>query len=458
MSQKDIPIAIPAGQEKNLPVNEYDFLFLKSAPYEITVTIDQQPLKMQKGDVTEQSGMKSITLTNNGSVDIIVTVTVGKGRYNRVIVSGELNVSAYVSSEAIGESKSLPLAITKTVGVIDTVEETVLAGQSIQNANTGPAGNRFAVTQHDGEFYAVHQDNLYRFNKAAGGWAATLAWDLTSIGGSWPGHIFSAGVTAGGTIYMIAGSSLYRASLNDRSVVLLQANIVVGTSSARGGGLLNNKFYFSEKYYDAGITQDVNYLRWYDLETGGTGSIAVPVSYGQRLYVRGDYLYMSNNGSDTHNKLNPETGDLIEEVTGLGTFTGGLAFSETEDFCFYGDTSEYDYGYSDAGQKYGTIYVENTGDSSTRKEVLLKEPVEWFTRGADTVMTGAILKPIFKGIALNEGDSYLDDVVSFAWTDGITQKKLDGGTKTLKLRGIDDYFSIALTSEVSVSLIGEAFE
>ena len=399
----------------------------------------------------------SFEVDNTSDVAQSVTFVVGEGDYEKIIVSGELNVSAYVTSIGSGESASLPTDVIKTVGLIDTVEEVVAEGQELFRADTTPADSRFAVIQHDGEFYAVHRDNLYRFNKAAGGWSATLGWDLTNIGGSFPGHVFAACVTPGGTIYFISQQNLYVASLLNRVVFLVQSTVIRTPPPTRGGGYLNGKFYFSEKFYDSGLAADVNYLRSYDIETGAIASIPVEVSFGERCWVRGDYVYMASNGNSNYNKLNPVTGDLIEVVSGDAGGLGGKAYSEADDYVFYPQSTEYIYGYADAGTKYGTIYVETTGDSTTRKEIVLKEKFEWFTRGADTIMTGPILKPIYRGVALNEGADYLDKIVSFKWTDGITLKTLSGGTQTLRKRGILDGYSIALSSEVTFSVLVENF-
>ena len=72
-------------------------------------------------------------------------------------------------------------------------------------------------------------------------------------------------------------------------------------------------------------------------------------------------------------------------------------------------------------------------------------------------MTGPIMKPLYRGVALNAGVDYLDKIVSLKWTDGISQKTLSGGTQTLKKRGIEDNFQIALSSEFTMGVLVESF-
>ena len=110
-SQGEKKIFLEAGQ-KGYPVRAAgDFVYVRSAPKPIRVIIDGQPIVMEAGEKRRiprsevgQLGFDSFEVDNLSDSPQSVTLVVGEGDYEKLIVSGQLNVSAYISTSVNGES------------------------------------------------------------------------------------------------------------------------------------------------------------------------------------------------------------------------------------------------------------------------------------------------------------------------------------------------------------------
>jgi hypothetical protein len=88
---RDIPKYIPANGVTVIPLAMDTFVYLKESPVDVYVSTDQERLEMQQGDkLVFEVPAKEMVIENPTNNRIRVVVTVGKGDYDRLHVSGEL--------------------------------------------------------------------------------------------------------------------------------------------------------------------------------------------------------------------------------------------------------------------------------------------------------------------------------------------------------------------------------
>ncbi|WP_445354178.1 hypothetical protein ACJJI5_12375 [Microbulbifer sp. EKSA008] len=121
-SHGDKPIFLKANSTVNVQ-SPGDFIFLRSADYPVRVVLNGDSVTMDPGekrrldrelDNPELPAFSEFEVQNTTNIDQLVTFVVGVGDYEKVIVSGEMNISPYVNT-VFGTSATLPAEFTKTI-------------------------------------------------------------------------------------------------------------------------------------------------------------------------------------------------------------------------------------------------------------------------------------------------------------------------------------------------------
>ena len=457
MSSQGEKKAYLEGNQKGYPVRAGgDFVYLRKAVFPVRVIIDGQPITMEAGEKRRiprkepgRQAFDSFEVDNTSDVAQSVTFVVGEGDYEKVIVSGELNVSAYVTSAGNGVSASLPEEITKTMGLINATEQDVVKGTIKQDSavNTG-AGFCFASFVYESEFYGMDNDNLYQLDTAAAAFKSTTALDWTGIVRDSSQNVHCAGVTAGGTVYFKHGNDLYKFSLYDLKVRLLLSGVFGNSTTNLGGFVHKGYFYFSDFLL-------VDRVVVYEIATNSY-SVWSHANLKKTIYSRGDgKVYSASIGSSDEYEFTL-AGDYVANNVGAGySSQAGSLVSHDGSIALTSQNNFYRFVWAKSATYYGEVYIENTGDAATRKNILLDEPFEFAPILSKTRMTGRVVRVIMRMLLQTDGAGYLDSVVAFEWTDGYNTRKISGGTQTWQLRDIDDDISILLDSEFTLTRLPE---
>ncbi|WP_346840157.1 hypothetical protein [Microbulbifer sp. SAOS-129_SWC] len=164
-SNGDEPIFLKAGVNTNVRAPG-DFVFLKEAAFPVEVTIHGQTVKMDPGESRgiprsnyNEPAFSSFEAKNTGPADQSVVFVVGEGSYNKVIVDGQVNISAYVKTAARGTADSLPTDYQREVGAL-SVGETVITADTADWTGTGVKDVSYGVACiFNGLFYLLYDDN-----------------------------------------------------------------------------------------------------------------------------------------------------------------------------------------------------------------------------------------------------------------------------------------------------------
>ena len=442
-SQRDLKLIIPANGVLN-PNAQGDFIFVKDAAVAVHVFLHDQEIEMERGDVRKVTRpFEKFTIENRTANDVAVRLVVGFGDYNRLIVQGEMNVSAYVRSSGNGISAALPDRITKEIGLDNNNEVELFAGTVVTDSPAVTYAG--AVFLWDDEFYAVDSSNLYRLDKVNDGVFA----DTVALSSGLPGHARGAAVNTRGEIFVSTEHEIYKIAFDGTNFGSV-ANMG-GTSFGGGGGSLGDVVYFSDYYTDAyGIFE-------YNTITGDTRLVKDAVNNGQMLGVRDGVLYRLAYGGGGGHAVDPVTLEIDPDETAI--FVGAqrqTAFSPMDDLAATGNqgaSSTFSVRNASDITHYGKIWVQEVGDPTTRRYLALLEEYIWYPRNGKTVMVGQVLKAIMASIERNYSSDYLDRVVSITYSDGLNTHLISSGTQSWALRGLEDEIHLALDSQVIIELL-----
>ncbi|WP_444884862.1 hypothetical protein [Microbulbifer sp. PSTR4-B] len=153
--QPQVPITIEAGGE---------FVFIDQGE-NLEVRVDGMIMPNRNaGDIMRINGaFKRVTVTS--SVEQVAVLIIGFGEYNRLIISGELNISPYVTTHH-GTSSTLPMDVTKTVTLENAEQWSALATDKyVKDSTTIPADcdQNGGIYFHDGSVYALTRAGLAKY-------------------------------------------------------------------------------------------------------------------------------------------------------------------------------------------------------------------------------------------------------------------------------------------------------
>lgn len=484
MSQGEKRVLIPAGAE-GFPVRaQGDFIFVRACSFPIRVIVDGQPITMEAGEKRVfkrknpiEMAFSDFQVDNLSTVAQQVTFITGEGDFEKIIVSGELNVSAYVNTATFGVSKSLPMETTKTVGIDDLTPRTINAGTEVTNTGAQSGAVTQAAFYFDGSCYGIDHLNIYRFTEATapGTVDETLPLsNMASFGITATNNNAVYGAVADkntGNVYFFGGFEkyLYKFSIGSRAVSRVSLTPLMSSQIAygRGLGLVGRELVAYDKNLNGadGVGGDgrVGSLVFWNIDTNEKRTVPLQNVPG-KTYVDIGYIAPDGNfhicGAGTSNRLIFSLdGTYLGEENGWissglhGGFLPDGVNSITRDT---GNTGWAIKAFKQV-QVAGSIFVQDGADTSTRKIIYLDSAPNYYPKNSGAVVVGQILTSVMK--YLNPAKSFaLDFVTSFKFSDGNAIRKYDSGTQSFALRGFVDNFPVFLDSEVTVGFLPEFFE
>ena len=445
-SHRDVRLLIPAGGTIN-PNYKGQFVYVKEAAQNVVVSIHEQAVEMVAGDVRRvESSFDKFSVHNPTDVSAQVRLVVGFGEYNRLIVQGEMNVSAYVRSSANGVSAALPDSITKEIGLDNNVPVVRTSGAVI---TTSPAvANSMAVFLWDDEFYAVTQTHLYQLDKENTG----VFVSSTVLSTPLPSTAVGAAVNSRGEIFVHSNQQIVKLDFagNNFGSVINMGGLFEGV----GGASVGDKVYFLTLSV-FGPPIDVWNIFEYDTVTGDWRSVPDPVNHGNVLGMRDGVLYRHGFGASGGFPVDINTLE-VGVVAVLNVMVGGqaqTAFSPMDDLAATGNNTDFSVREATDITHYGKIWVQEVGDASTRRYLALLEEYVWYPRNGKTVMVGAVLKAILAATERAYDSDYLDRIVSISYYDGLNTHLISSGTQSWALRGLKDELHLALDSEITIEIL-----
>lgn len=479
MSHGDNPVLLQPGVETQVRAPG-DFVFLKKAAFPVEVTIRGQTVEMEPGEVRNiprseynQVAFDSFTAKNMGAADQQVVFVVGEGSYNKVIVSGEMNVSAYVKTGR-GESLSLPMEIRRECGVIDLDEISYTGGTMITSSVTSDSDSTSATTvYYRGDFYCfvvgAVAGRIYRFSENS---TVDGAEDLGEWAYPVPGdNLIHATVDESGTVYI-----LFQYQDGGETVPLVGFfNILEPNNESEWGALslddLSSGSHHKIHYFGGRIYYHS------DQSFGDVASVTVdglteyreePGLGGGWSYGFGNYFWTMTITGGTLNRILPGGGVVDTGVTVpsqefqtsiVGSFNEhGTAFCQYISASDNGGQGKVEiYRHADFST-YGRLYIQPVGDSSRRLEYPLIEPG---MAGIQPVQGGQVVRANWVDrVVFSAGGvyDYSDYVTGYEFDNGLVTKTYDSGTQTFARRGmlVPETMHIFDGSEVVVKILPEA--
>ncbi|AYM04235.1 hypothetical protein D8911_14625 (plasmid) [Levilactobacillus brevis] len=384
--------------------------------------------------------------------DQIVELVLGFGEFSRLIVSGELNVSAFVNTQGIGQAKSLPMELVRTVGVQNIGKVQISAGTDIVGAGALDSGGKTPGNfWFNGDAWTVLNDSLVRLSRAGAGGAPddTYTIDTTIAGIGWQAasRVRAADIAPDGTIYMLQYRSLFKMGIGERIVQQIALNVAPG-GQAQGGFIDGEWFYFIEEASDE--------IQRLNIVTNQIESFFPTLVTG--MYKIGNKLYLHSSGSSTHEVYAWPSMDRLPDENRPAWSTG---VSGSPDGRYVATTGAgnnslvIEHAYDKT--VYGEFYAQEGADLSTRQIVEITQPFGYYEVAAGKVIFGGVLTALC-GV-LNPGLSNpLDFVTAFRFKDGRYVREVSSGTQSFALRRIEDDFPVLVESEVTLTVLPEIFD
>jgi hypothetical protein len=165
MSQTDVNKIVPASGQINVPVRG-EFVFFKTGASRVRVTIHDESVVMEPGDVRRVTKpFSGFEMTNLSGIDQAVELVVGFGEYNRLVVRGEISsFSSVLGSDGVARldtRKRISYDIGLTVADPKTFTYLGDTGQFNVALQTGGKAIRQTAILPNGNVLALFQDGLF---------------------------------------------------------------------------------------------------------------------------------------------------------------------------------------------------------------------------------------------------------------------------------------------------------
>lgn len=453
MSQRDIRVIVPAGGSTQVSA-QGDFIYCKTAGNEIKIILNATTLVMREGDKTRiekkhgmQAAFDSFEIQNNSATDLSVVLVVGFGDYERIVVSGELNVSSYVKTNTIGVSAGLPYLQEKTIGLVSE-DQLVVARDDTKQTGQNVPNKAYDCFYFEGEFYGIDRDTLYQIDTTADNLhKATFALDWSGVALSTDVNVWACDVTKSGEVYFFSGRNFYKFQMRSKRVELLATNLA--TTPHYGGRIIGNYFYCV--YATNAVARiDLTTIALEEIYYGAHGRACVFTlpEYPNEFLTRSSLQLASRFTLD---------GEFIDTINTGYYSVYGVKHSDDGALAVYSDNLRYTVRYAASQTIYGELFVEEIGDALTRKSALITTPVTYYDNPKGVTIYGGVIRHIIAAMTGKDNPNYLDYLVSFEWSSGFTTKKISSGTQSWALRNIVDEVDISTTSNFKIELLPAAF-
>ncbi|ACR12742.1 hypothetical protein TERTU_1440 [Teredinibacter turnerae T7901] len=457
MSQRDIVKYLEPGLAVNVPLNSDEFVYVKDAPREIDVTINQQVLKMERGDKSRFSApVDELVLLNPHDVRIRVVLTVGRGDYEKLVVSGELSLAENIRTNALG-SINMPVEFTKTFGLVSDVQVVHAANTVI---STTPiidvTGSNFARAffEWDNKIYLIDNTHIYIYDYAANlvGTKA-LSNSLQYICGGDVDPV-------SGNAYVVERNGIVRINLYSGDVFSVYNEAGFYFGCGLGAHIVGGELVFIRAKTTAGDSYKANEVL-YRYPLGADEVNALPLTgfggnYTQNLSIdreRGELL-QSGSGSHVYQAFDMRSQRYLGERRFAVTHSGGYLSRKKNNFITSKNNS-IEVCTVDAIEYAARLYIQDGEDETTRREFSIAGDYGFLSRNSGVVLRGNIVAAILQGLDIGGGlaSNYLDYVVSLKYTDGNYTLLRDAGSSSFAYRGYEDIGELLLESEVTIRLL-----
>lgn len=472
MSHGDTPILLKPGIETQVRAPG-DFVFLKKAAFPVEVNIRGQIVEMEPGEVRNiprneynQMAFDSFTAKSVGAADQQVVFVVGEGSYNKVIVSGQLNVSAYVETALNGQAKSLPMTLEKTFGV-ESIGKTDVDDFNEITSSATHANDGRGVFYWAGYFYKVNKDGIRWIdeNTAVGTNEGSALFDTSAVSPNQPTYCYGADINSRGEIFFFGNATgdLYVCPIGSLLLkrIELAAHPGVGTSNTTGFAIVEDIAYWAVI-----PSSGTPYLRRYDTikreflsDLTITGLVSSQPNY-DAFGKRGDKIYVRITSASDLEEIDKSTGASLGRnvVCHPVAQVWDWAFSPDFKLVAKGDVTDVAIHWATDSTFYGKIWVQDGSDAATRKSLWLEsEPAYYQTPTGYVFLAGAI-EMILAAANRGKAENYLDYVTAFEFFDGSNTRKVGSGTQSFTLRGIADNWPTFAEGPVKIELLPEFFD
>ncbi|WP_299592705.1 hypothetical protein [uncultured Microbulbifer sp.] len=438
------------GPKAGKPVQKPgDFIFLREAAFPVRVIVNGDPVTMEAGEKRRFDrslgnpnipAFDTFEIENTANFAQRVVFVVGTGDYEKIIVSGEMSVSAFVKTATMGEALSLPMKLEREVGIESLAEQTFTTGTVVWDGGDNDIPGEGACVWWDGKFHTFDEDGMRRAfspTSAAGVYDSETTWFEPS------GDLLGGTITPDGWVYMRGLNNLYRMHISESQ----PTEIAVPGDNFLGwqGGISGGMHYYQGRIYTLNRFEDITSC---DLE-GGDWRVETNASVSGELTGFGDLLW---NGANQVFKISPSgvverRADLDRIVVTQGVFSGdGLYQAKIQ--------SGYGYRVCEASTvtTYGQLYVQPVGEAARRKVITLFEKPLTYPYAGETAVVRDWIEDILGGAG------YLDFLTKYRYDAGPYEKEIGAGTESFALRGLSvDPFPVLDGATVSIELLPEFF-
>ncbi|WP_295797412.1 hypothetical protein [uncultured Microbulbifer sp.] len=362
--------------------------------------------------------------------DQVIKLVLGFGEFSRLIVSGELNVSAYISTQSGGVADALPADITREVGAVSLATEVMVGGNEVVASGMDSC---YGATYKDGKFYAVISTGAI----VELGLDTVSGVDFTypASAGFSSSNMNSLAITDGFRVFMrhIAGA-IYKADYPGADLVPIAPAGTLGgyiTTTRRGLHIWGDRIYclhgdgtkiLSFDFFGQDVREEIAISHATDsiMLLGAEDRLysnfnSVKNFAGYRITANGivrdeslDFSYGSGvSGASYYEAITPDTLHGIR-------WTG---IQETRDITTYGE-----------------LYSQPVGDASRRVTQKLFDRVASFDRYGATVVSFDWLPFVVSSVG--GGTDYLDYLTGYKYDNGRAEIAVNSGTQTFARRGM----------------------
>lgn len=390
-------------------------------------------------------------------VDQVVVFRIGWGEWSRLIVSGELNVSAYVETSARGVAASLPGEVEREVGAV-SLGETQYTQGTVEYAHDSAVDANQAnnAAWFDGEFISVTDDGrVVGFDHTTPD--DTYNWTDTGSNSPWESFRPPIGVTVAddGFIYCTNVDHIFRRHMGDTGYwTKLEDLFFDSVGGDPGLHFYNGKLWACENNdwivsYNLATGEKV-----YELHRNNVDGVGF-----QRVCGHGKYIYISGLAGFEWRAIDL-SGSSPAYVQSENVIAGGITYTNAFD-----PYALYAAAYSSGAQTvfhgrtvktFGTLYQQKPGVVESRIEWPIYSRAKYFRRAG-----GQVIVRDWVGEVLAElgGGEYLDYLTGYAFDNGYAEIQVNSGTQTFQRRGMAvPELAVLDGSTLKLQLLPEYFE
>ncbi|WP_127455153.1 hypothetical protein [Streptomyces sp. B29(2018)] len=414
---------------------------------------------VQAGDKIRPSApFDRITLIS--AYDQVIRIRAGWGDWDRLIVSGELNISSYVTSRGRGVEDSLPMELVREVGgsvgetpyLVGTVEYV----SPVETAADISGGAFWFVDRY--YHYGGSSDRIYTFNAdTTNGEYIEIIPVGGSVGDADLLQSLGVAVTPDGTVFHRSNAgNLYTMSMGEWNVGLVRNGVY------ESNHYKNGLYYFGGRLYS--ISKTGTQIQSVNTEGGDLrNDAAINNASASNICGIGNLVWVDGGGGAWGAwrcyKINSDgtlSRNQSEDILSPAQTSNVRCFSPDRLHCLrLPGNGTMTIEHLTNVTTYGEIWHQPKGDPARRTVVPQFEKLRYFNSAA-----GVSIKYDWLGAILgNESSAYLDYLTGYKYENATVEKEISSGTQTFGYRGIEvPEFAALDGSEIRISILPSYFD